>query len=368
MDDLLEQGKQIARRAVGALARATTSWWVQDGGRTRQMSEEKLRRRIRHNDYSGLELAHRDGETDWRPLHTFELFREEVPHDGNSERVAALRALRGWALHSLAFIGFVGLPFMGVFHEFQWWMLFVLFGWGAGFLTHTMKILPALRSLRGILDPVSGAHPAARTATAAASDSAAQAAKAPTATSAASASPSAPPPDPFLAQIDTALAEVGRAFDAAPDEKKIDLPAIRAAAENLHRRRVALTAVGGEAAVASLAAEQEAAKARVAAAAGDPRSAAVLQEELDAITARLAATREATAAEMRLLARERALLHQLESLRVSLLRASVEDPSVDQARASLADAVTRVSADLAAESEIDDHVARATKRTLAGAT
>ena len=95
--DWIEEGGEKVGRAVRSIARGVggKDWWVREGNETRQLSEEKLRRRLRKGDYSGLELARPDGETEWKPLHSYPLFTEEVPHSGNAERAAAFRSLRG---------------------------------------------------------------------------------------------------------------------------------------------------------------------------------------------------------------------------------------------------------------------------------
>jgi len=159
--------------------------------------------------------------------------------------------------------------------------------------------------------------------------------------------------DPFLAELDVAIAALGRAA-GGKSLPGVDLGALRAAAQELRRRHLALLAIGGADAREQLAREQEEALAR-AAGATDPRTAEVLRAQAESVSGRLAALDQAAGAAARLEARERTLLHQVEALRVSLLQSGL-----DEARApDLAGEVERLRLDLRAETELESDLARA---------
>src|SRR5688572_21743097 len=93
-------------------------WRVQDGSDVRDLTEEKLRKKLRSGDLSGAELARPEGELEWKPLHRFPIFREEVPFQGGSVGAARARVIWPMVWHFAAFvtIGHVLL-------DWQWWMI-----------------------------------------------------------------------------------------------------------------------------------------------------------------------------------------------------------------------------------------------------
>ncbi|MFO0583969.1 MAG: hypothetical protein U0229_16985 [Anaeromyxobacter sp.] len=163
----------------------------------------------------------------------------------------------------------------------------------------------------------------------------------------------APAVDPFLAEVDAAIAALEKAAGAKA-LPGVDLPALRATAADLRKKHLALLAIGDEAARERLARERAEALER-AQAASDPRTAEVLRAQADSVAGRLAALEQALGAASRLEARERTLLHQVEALRLSLLQTGVDEA----AGPDLAAEVERLRLDLRAEAELESDLARA---------
>ncbi|MFT3914961.1 MAG: hypothetical protein QM704_12845 [Anaeromyxobacteraceae bacterium] len=161
------------------------------------------------------------------------------------------------------------------------------------------------------------------------------------------------PADPFLAEVDAAIAALEQAAGART-LPGVDLAALRTTAAELRRRHLALLALGDEAAWERLARERAEALERAQAAA-DPRTAEVLRAQADSVAGRLAALEQALGAAARLEARERTLLHQVEALRLSLLQTGVDEA----AGPDLAAEVERLRLDLRAEAELESDLARA---------
>jgi hypothetical protein len=115
--------------------------------------------------------------------------------------------------------------------------------------------------------------------------------------------------------------------------------------------------LGDPAARERLTRERDAALAQ-AAAARDPRTIEVLRDQARSVGERLESMREAAETAARLEARERTLLHQVESLRLALLRSGAEEARAPE----LADEARRLQADLKAEAEIDNAMAAARLR------
>jgi hypothetical protein len=160
--------------------------------------------------------------------------------------------------------------------------------------------------------------------------------------------------DPFLGELETAIAALERAAGAAGLPRGVDLAALRAAGAELRRQHLALDAQAGGEARERLQKERDEAIAGAARTA-DPRTAEVLRDQATSVERRLAALDQAADAAARLAARERTLLHQLESLRLSLLQSGV-----DESRApDLAEEVERLRLDLRASEEIETDLARA---------
>ncbi len=103
-----------------------SSYLIQKDGEVVEWSEDKLRRKLREDDLTGLELARREDEPSWQPLHDLEVYRQEVPHVGDPRNAARRRMVRGFAVH-LAIYGTIAYFTFGVLSiPGAIWGLFVL--------------------------------------------------------------------------------------------------------------------------------------------------------------------------------------------------------------------------------------------------
>jgi hypothetical protein len=209
--------------------------------------------------------------------------------------------------------------------------------WGIGLAMHGVATVPALRAWwRKRRASAQREHP--EQATAAEALPAAASSQA----------------DPFLAELERALAALGPASGGRPLPQGLDLAALRREAEALRDRHLALAGLATGDARERLVAERAETVAR-AEAAPDPRTAEVLREQARTVADRLEALDEAAGAAARLDARERTLLHQLEALRLSLVRAGVDEERAPD----LAGEVRSLQLDVKAASELEADLARA---------
>ena len=125
------------RRGLAPALNDDRDYYVQTDRHVRRLSEHKLRRKLRRNEFSGLEMVRRDGEERWELLHDSRVFAEEVPIEGNARDAARWRLLRGFGGHLAAFIG-VGIATTLASGHFPFWMIF----WGIGFVSHGFRVLP----------------------------------------------------------------------------------------------------------------------------------------------------------------------------------------------------------------------------------
>ncbi len=304
-------------------------WFVQDGKQVKELDEEHLRRKLGSGDYTGLELAHPEGDLAWQPLHAWPVFAEVVPFEGSAEAAAIGRARKGFISHALAFaavIGFLTLQSGAV----PGWSIF----WLLGLAMHGVRVLPAFQS--GSVE--AEAEPEAVT------------------------SPVAALPEPvtlqevrpagFLGQVEALLHELAR---TAGD--RVDVAALREGAEALERALASLQEAADPEEGARLQQALADAEERVHTA-PDEASAEVFHAEAQAIVARLEAFGDAATAVSRLQARQRTLLHQLETLRLDLARGDTPaSPAADPVRTQVA----RLRQEALAAAEVDDSLARARK-------
>lgn len=110
---------------------------VQNGNEVEALDEAKLRKKLRDNDYSGLELVRRDDEDEWKPLCETQLFRQEVPYRGDPRDAAKRRKVRGFAGHLVGWA--VVLAIFGA--TGNWFPIFMLI-WGVFVALHGLKALP----------------------------------------------------------------------------------------------------------------------------------------------------------------------------------------------------------------------------------
>jgi hypothetical protein len=117
----------------------------QGGGRVKTYDEEELAERIRRGRLTGVELARREDEEEWRPLFESRVFRREVPAPGDPRQAARWRALRALGGHFTGFF-IVGVVMYSTQGHLPFWMGI----WGAVLLAQTLRMGPALwTALRG---------------------------------------------------------------------------------------------------------------------------------------------------------------------------------------------------------------------------
>ena len=115
------------------------TYYVQTDDAVKQLSEGRLRRRLRKNEYSGVELVRREGETDWQPLYESQIFKEEVPYQGDPYDWARRRKIQGFLSHGCVFVT-VGGAMWFASGQFPFWLMF----WGMGLGFHFIGTLPYL--------------------------------------------------------------------------------------------------------------------------------------------------------------------------------------------------------------------------------
>lgn len=286
-------------------------WRVQKDDKVETMTEARLRERLRSGDLSGTELSLREGEEGWRPLFERPVFAQEVPHSGDPGQAARWRKVRGFAIHLAVFAAvmvFLGMPFWGLF-------------WGIGLAAHLLSTMPAVvgmvRARQALAEPVT--TPAALPATQA---------------------------DEFERSLDSALASLQEAGER--------VEGLRQEAMQLHQRRLAVAAVLAEADVQTLRTERDQALAEAEVTA-DALERDALMARAEAVSDHVAALEDAEAAHRRLEAKEHALLHRLAGLRLALARRAAGEADEDRAETTLRE----MHQELRAESEVDDHLARA---------
>jgi serine/threonine protein kinase len=123
-------------------ASAADVYQLDSGGRLRTLSEERLRRGLRKNRYSGLEMVKREGEEVWVPLHETRIFREEIPQTRDHATLAVRRKLAGFGEHLAIFLTF-GVVWFFASGEVPFWMGF----WAIGLVAQAASALPAALSL-----------------------------------------------------------------------------------------------------------------------------------------------------------------------------------------------------------------------------
>ena len=254
-------------------------WLIQDGSKSKPSTEQSLRRKLRAQDLSGLELVRPPGASQWLPLHEHPIFAEEVPHTGDAAGTARRRELTGFLSHLGVFVAV--MAFLG----FPWWGIF----WGLGLLGHAAQVFEVLRTRRAAVPlPAAPAQPALPEGV--------------------------DETDPFEARLEGLL---------GPLQADGEAEGIRTEARALHRRALALATAIADTDLVALSAELAE---RRAAAEGASREAdqEIFLREVAALEARLEAAQGLEAAHARLAAQERELLHRLEGIRLLRLQAAAE--------------------------------------------
>ena len=134
IDDALGE----VRREIASALNEVTFQIQTSGGKTKSVSEERLRKRLRRNRYSGTELIRQSGEAEWVPLYQSAVFREEVPYRGDPIDWARKRKLHAFFRHAASFVG-VGIAWFVTQGEVPVWMGW----WGFGLGVHAVNTVPA---------------------------------------------------------------------------------------------------------------------------------------------------------------------------------------------------------------------------------
>jgi aminoglycoside phosphotransferase (APT) family kinase protein len=142
-------------RAVPAVP--ARHYYVQIEDRVKRLSEARLRRLLRHDSLTGLELVRREGEERWEPLHQSEVFREEVPAGQDPRAAARRRALRGFGGHLTGFL-VTTIVMLSQQGDFPFWLGI----WGIFLLSHGLRVLPSAIAFLREHRPPGGREPAPR--------------------------------------------------------------------------------------------------------------------------------------------------------------------------------------------------------------
>jgi hypothetical protein len=318
-----------------------TTWRIDLDGKTTELDEVTLRTRLRGGKLTGVEMARPEGAEDWRPLHAWPVFRQEVAFAGDPETAALDRKIRGFGAHLAVWVCVV-VGFSVATGMFPPWAAF----WGIGLALHGLGTAPSL------LRRIRRRH-------------ASQAAQAESWVSpndtAARAEDAAEPPLTAMGAALQGLRAANRLAGAEDVERAsgVELESIEAAAASLARKRVALEAAlpagGAEQLERALVAAEV--RASVGGAGASDHAA-----EVRALAQRLTALREVSATLDRLRARERALVHEVESLRLMVLQTSAQDVGD---RPNVAAQAERLAQEVRAADEVDDALGRALRGAAA---
>ena len=320
------------------------TWYVQVEDEVKPMEEERLRHRLRKGDYSGAERVRAEGEDTWRYLYEVPLFREEVPHAGDPLAGARERVKNSFLRHLLSFVAVVGAFTIATgFPDWSVW-------WGIGLFMHganTVMRLNALRTLPALPQP--SVTPAIE----------ASAPPVPTSTAA----PAAPARmmSPWRASVETALA----AIEQRASGRSVDLPdlsALRQTADELDAGATELGAAISPQEQARL--EIELSEAETGAkTSADPRTVEAFERTAAAIRDRQRQTEPLRDTLLRIQARQGALLHQIEALRLALTTAQLGGTGASD----LSEELDELRSQERAAAEVDRELASA-RRRLAAAT
>ncbi|HEY7818061.1 MAG TPA: serine/threonine-protein kinase, partial [Vicinamibacteria bacterium] len=122
--------------------RGHTRYQLDSEGKVRSLSESRLRKRLRQNRYSGLEMVKREGDDVWVPLHSTHLFREEVPTRQDPAAWAAKRKVISFSEHLGIYVAFA-LVWRVMTGDVPFWMAF----WAIGLVAQAASTIPAALSL-----------------------------------------------------------------------------------------------------------------------------------------------------------------------------------------------------------------------------
>lgn len=315
------------------------AWEVQYFGLfTKVYDDRRFLRALRHGRISGDTPIRRLGDTEWKPLRERPDLIAELEGQagrGRGPRLARLAAVQGLLMHVAVFVGvseLAGLPPDAV----KWW--------GFAVAVHAFGTVMTVLKLRA---RETAALPAAQQTVAV---PASRPVSQPNHDSWPSRSAA---DDPFLGELDAALEALREASRGSELDFDKVRDSVREAGADLRRRHLALSQIADPAARERLTRERDETISR-AGAETDPRTIEALQHQARSVAERLGGMEDAARAAARLDARERTLLHQIESMRASLLQAQAEARPAPDLTADL----TRLQKDLKAEAEIENHLAR----------
>jgi hypothetical protein len=296
----------------------TTFQVQEDIDEVKEYSEEKLRKKLRSNDLSGLELAREKGESEWRPLYEQPLFLEEVPGTGDPKDIARRRVASGFAWHLIIFMAVIS-AFTVFSGAFPFWSAF----WGIGLFFHGAKAAKPIIGLaqEGKLfgEPAkAAAQLPAQTAQQRASDGL----------------------DEEAARIKELLDERGGESAASLSE---DVDVLVSQVRDLIAHEADLDQQTSEEERAALAAELEEAEGNLERAGDGDR--ALFATQVETLRARRQTMDDAVAAQARLLARKSVAINQLKQLRLDLSRARAGSVELGDLGERVADMRIQVEAD-----------------------
>ncbi len=137
----------VSAEIVSGVPRRPFLYHVQaeGGGRVKSFDEGELAERIRRGKLTGVELARRDDEEEWRPLFESRVFQREVPAIGDPRQAARWRALRALGGHFTGFF-ICGVVMYATQGHLPFWMGI----WGAVLGLQVLRTSPALwAAIRG---------------------------------------------------------------------------------------------------------------------------------------------------------------------------------------------------------------------------
>lgn len=277
-------------------------WRIRLEDSEKRWSERYIVQRLQGGHLLGSELVCSiDGDT-WTPLYQTAMYRRALG-EGDPRRRATIRAVMPFLEHLAVYVMIVA--FMG----FPSWALW----WGIGLAAHALKtgqLVWEARDLPNVLPPLS-AEPAVR-----------------------------PAATPLLLAID-GLRDLLR--DRPPEDPlRLEMDQLAAAAVTLEGRQAALAGLVEPATLDALRRERDGVT--------DPRERVALDE-------RLRTTEQALETRERLASECRALLHQVEGLRVAMLTAEASAQAPD-----LVPRVRELRLRTAADAEVQDMGRRAAAR------
>lgn len=289
-------------------------WEVREDDGVRSYSSRMVERMLSSGELSGAEFARVD-EGEWAQLYQLPIFRKAVPVAGDPRKMVAWRMFKPLAIHLMVYLVVIGV-FIPPGAKF-----FVAGGWGIGVLAQAASVIPGMLALLG------------------------GSAEAPVAPAEAEVAP------------ESAFAETSRSMAAELSdnpELAAEVGQLDALGRSLAKRIATLDRLVDEEELLRLEKEVGRIDAQLELE-DDPRDREALQREQESITERVAVMKDAASALERLQTEERALVHQMEGLRLALARAAVASEDVPD----LLQDVRTMREKAEAEAQLDDELARA---------